>query len=125
MTHNTPPRIIRIPKTSLLPRSDSTFPFEDDFIPSPSTALLGPLPPTSVFHLALNYLSISDANQEDIPSGSSVKKARVMVITGPRAQMHDWLEEEDEAWMRTHSGHYGVLDKLKRIDMRYAKTCQI
>jgi hypothetical protein len=106
---------------SLLPpwTAASTSHGNSKHLPSPSLALLGPLPPTSVFHLALNYLTISnDYERQIVGNSQSVRKRNVLVITGPRAEMHDWLEEEDEAWMRDYSGEYGIIDKLKRINIK-------
>jgi hypothetical protein len=47
------------------------------------------------------------------------KRDRVLVITGPKEEYVGTVEEEDEDWIRERGGDYDVLDRLKRVDMRY------
>lgn len=107
--------------------------------------MLGPLPPTTPLHLALNWIALSDlpeyteegsAGQDHNGQGmvrvSSAdgggperptrttrrQEGRVLVITGSKDEYHRNLEEDDEDWMRLHGAEYGVLASLKRVDMR-------
>lgn len=98
-------------------------------VPSPSFALLGPLPSTTPLHLALNYLTSSDLPEHacngataTIAAGTTAEPRgteRVLIVTGPRSVWTEDIMEEDEDWMRTHGGEYGVIAKLKRVDLRY------
>jgi hypothetical protein len=45
-------------------------------------------------------------------------RERVLIITGSRERWHRGIESDDEDWIRVHGGDYGVLDKLRRIDIR-------
>lgn len=58
MTNTSHSAPIAIPLSSLL--APQTSPFPTQVLPSPSAAILGPLPPTTPFHLALNWLALSD-----------------------------------------------------------------
>ncbi|WVQ99383.1 hypothetical protein IAU59_006516 [Kwoniella sp. CBS 9459] len=47
---------------------------------------------------------------------------RVLIISGSRGDTIDQLVEEDEDWLRSHGGEFDVLQRLRRIDMRYCPT---
>ncbi|WVF71433.1 hypothetical protein IAT40_006237 [Kwoniella sp. CBS 6097] len=47
---------------------------------------------------------------------------RVLIVSGSRGDTIDQLVEEDEDWLRNYGGHFQVLQKLRRIDMRYCPT---
>lgn len=96
-------------------------------IPSPSFALLGPLPPTTPIHLALNYIALTDlpeyapykgSEDPDKARGEPRSQERVMIVTGKKTDWTEEILEEDEDWLRDHGGEYGVLHKLKRVDIR-------
>lgn len=112
-------------------------------LPSPSAAVLGPLPPTTPLHLALNWIALSDLPEYDpnlsrsdkeAPAGAGEpkvaagpsrsrrgrkgKEGRVLVITGSKDEYHRSVEEEDEDWIRQYGGSYDALAALKRVDMR-------
>ncbi|WVQ82152.1 hypothetical protein IAT38_004280 [Cryptococcus sp. DSM 104549] len=136
---------ITIPLSSLLPPS-STHAGPSRPLLSPAY-ILGPLPSTSPLHLALGFLSSSDPSSRDpggiypvTPASKGKQKednapaakesdaarrgapARVLVIAGGKGEFQDRIAEEDEAWFRNHGGHYEVVRKLKRVDMRYCPT---
>ncbi len=115
-----PPRPSPLPIliSALLPPTSLAGPSEP--LPSPSAAVLGPLPPTSALHFALNWVALSDlpeyeASTEDVNRRSL---ARALIVTGPKAGFADAIEEDDEDWLREHGGDYGVLHRLKRVDIR-------
>ena len=118
MTRPLRPLPLPIPISALLSPSTSATP--SDPVPSPTAAVLGPLPPTSPLHLALHWLALSDlpAYDDATTRGPSETSARAVMITGPKAGFAGAIEEEDEAWLRDHGGDYGVLHRLKRVDVR-------
>ena len=126
MTRPAQARPIPIPISALLPPSTSSTPLEpSQSLPSPSAAILGPLPPTSALHLALNWIALSDLPEYDTKTdegGSSRIRSRALIITGPRANFADPIEEDDEDWLRDYGGCYGVLDRLNRVNTRSVKT---
>lgn len=111
---------LAIPIASLLAPQPSPRPAQP--LPSPSAAVLGPLPPTTPLHLALNFIALSDLPEYDYGQDTSERTTprpeSVLIITGPQGEFRDALEEEDEDWMRDHGGNYGVLHRLKRVQMR-------
>lgn len=132
--------------TAYLPVSALLAPQDDapkTLLPSPSAAVLGPLPPTTPLHLALNWIALSDlpeydsdlsAPQEEAMSSAArrvssaaathsrrrrrAKEGRVLVITGSKDEYHRSVEEDDEDWLRRYGGSYDVLASLERVDMR-------
>lgn len=82
---------------------------------------MGPLPPTSALHVALNWLALSDLPEYESADepGPSKPRGRVLIITGPKAGFGDAIEGDDEDWLRDHGGDYGVLHRLKRVAIRY------
>ena len=107
---------LRIPISALLPPPKTALP-DSATAPLPSPAvILGPLPSTSPLHLALNYLSLADI--PDFASAGPSSHERALIITGSKKVWQQALEEEDEDWTRDHGGDYGVLHRLKRIDVR-------
>jgi hypothetical protein len=110
--------------SSLLPPQAES---PQDLLPTP-LALLGPLPPTTPIHLALNHLylaslpefesRLSPAHTHSEPVKKN-RKHRVLVITGPKEEYAGTVEEDDEDWIRERGGDYDVLDRLKRVDIRY------
>jgi hypothetical protein len=112
-----------IPLGALFPPSSTCPPA---YLPTPSFALFGPLPPTSPVHLALGYLEISDLPEyvernddaEDALPDRSGSKERAMIITGPKTLWTEDVMEEDEHWLRSHGSEYTTLGRLRRIDVR-------
>lgn len=112
---------IAIPLSALFPPSPTSPPA---LLPSPSFALLGPLPPTSPLHLALNYIALSELpeyaqdNLTRLANTAPPRKERALIVTGPRAEWTEQLMDDDEDYVRTHGGEYSMLERLKRIDTR-------
>ena len=86
-------------------------------LPSPSFALLGPLPPTTPIRLALDYLALADL-PEYASEGNVNHTDRVLIVTSSRREWTEEIIDQDEDWLREHGGEYGVLQKLKRVDIR-------
>ncbi|KAK4687848.1 hypothetical protein P7C73_g2267, partial [Tremellales sp. Uapishka_1] len=116
---------LRIPISALLPPSTtSSGPTEP--LPDP-VAIAGELPATAPLHISLAYLSLADIPEfTHSPSHPQVVKRprRVLIITGEKDGFHDAIRDEDEDWMRDHGGHYSVVHRLKRVDIRYCPTAQ-
>lgn len=131
---------IPIPLSALLAPQSHSAPTQ--LLPSPSAAILGPLPPTTPFHLALNWLALTDLpeyesalsalHRTDIRGSAEdtgdeaaerrrvgKKSERVLIVTGKKDDMYQALQEEDEDWMRDHGSDYEVVHRLKRVDIRY------
>lgn len=94
-----------------------------DILPIP-LALLGPLPPTTPIHLALNYLYLCSlpefgADDNEGSQRNTRHRDKVLIITGPKEDYANAIEEEDEDYMRDRGGEYEILDRLKRVDIRY------
>lgn len=120
MTNTAQPAPLALPVSALLaPQSAAPH----DILPTP-LALLGPLPPTTPIHLALNYLYLcsllefgADDNEE---SRRNIRhRDKVLIITGPKEDYANAIEEEDEDHLRDRGGDYEILDRLKRVDIRY------
>jgi len=114
---------LSLPISSLLPPQSSA---PNDGLPIP-LSLLGPLPPTTPIHLALNHLYLSslpefETGSQSVRSSESIKRnrERVLIITGPKEEYASNVEVEDEDYMRERGGDYGILDRLRRVDIRYA-----
>ena len=90
-----------------------------DTLPSPSCAILGPLPSTTPFHLALNHLYLADLPEYSEEGEGSGPHETALIITGTRASLATAIEEDDEDWMRERSGSYGVHHRLRRVHMRW------
>lgn len=140
-------RPLHLPLSSIIPPSGPN-PGPPHTLPVPSY-ILGPLPPTSPLHLALRYLDLADdATREDCASnarhgsnsqgsnsqnmtrgehdgkGALNTPTRVLLVTGPKAAFQDAIESEDERWFREHGGWMSVIQKLKRIDMRFCPSAK-
>lgn len=97
----------------------------NDTLPIP-LSLLGPLPPTTPIHLALNHLYLSSLPEFEsghVPPESSRRRnkrdrQRVLIITGRKEEYANSVEEDDEDYMRERGGDYGILDRLGRVDIR-------
>jgi hypothetical protein len=120
MTHPITPTYPALPVSALLPPQTSA---PHDILPIP-LSLLGPSPPTTPIYLALNHLYLSSL--PEFESGSSLlehprrsSRDRVLIITGPREEYANSIEEEDEDYMRERGGDYTTLDRLRRVDIRY------
>ncbi|OWZ60205.1 hypothetical protein C356_00216 [Cryptococcus neoformans c45] len=133
-------RPLHLPLSSILPPSSSN-PGPSHTFPVPNY-ILGPLPPTSPLHLALHYLDLADdAARENCASsarhgsdgqnmiedehdgkGALNTPTRVLLVTGPKSAFQDAIECEDEGWFREHGGRMSVVQKLKRIDMRFCPS---
>lgn len=90
----------------------------------PLSAVLGPLPPTSPIHLALDFLESSELDEFDSSSdngGNQVVRRgeTVLVVTGPKASWGQEIEAEDEDDLRDKGGRYGTLRHLRKIQTRY------
>ena len=114
---------LSLPISSLLPPQSSA---PNDGLPIP-LSLLGPLPPTTPIHLALNHLYLSslpefETGSQPTRSIESPRRSRerVLIITGPKGEYASSVEVEDEDYMRERGGDYGILDRLRRVDIRYA-----
>ena len=123
MTYRSTPLALPLPTSSLLPPGDDT---PSEALPS-SLALLGPLPPTTPFHLALNYLYLSDlpifdtfesSTSTSTPKLKGKKKERVLIVTGPEEGFVQAIDEDDEDYLRERGGDYPILNRLKRVDVR-------
>jgi hypothetical protein len=119
MTNPSPAGPLALPLSALLP-PQSTAP--NDVLPTP-LALLGPLPPTTPIHLALNYLYLSslpefDSSTPAQPQLGVRNREKVLIITGPKEDYANAIEEEDEDYIRDRGGDYEILDRLKRVDIR-------
>jgi hypothetical protein len=123
MTHSIQPTPLAIPLAALLP-PQTTAP--NDILPMP-LSLLGPLPPTTPIYLALNHLYLSSLSEfESVPEapGSSSRSSkrdreRVLIITGPKEEYANSIEVDDEDYIRERGGDYTILDRLRRVDIRY------
>ncbi|WVN88264.1 uncharacterized protein L203_103465 [Cryptococcus depauperatus CBS 7841] len=123
--------------SSILPPSASPGPTKP--LDSP-LQILGPLPPTAPLHLALDYIASQDRWQSSYGldrsalrptavttdsnrlGAETVKTTKALVITGNKRQYQYSIEHEDEDWMRSHGGSFAVIQKLKKIDMRYCPS---
>jgi hypothetical protein len=122
MTHPAKASSIAIPLAAILPPQTTS---PNDILPTP-LALLGPLPPTTPIHLALNHLYLSSIPEfESGPpsqglssSTASKSRERVLIITGPKEEYASSVEVEDEDYIRERGGDYTVLNRLKRVDIR-------
>jgi hypothetical protein len=118
MTHPTIPPLA-LPISALLP-SQSTAP--NDILPIP-LSLLGPLPPTTPIHLALNHLYLSSLpgfESGTVHQGPSRRRNRdrILIITGPKEEFGSSIDVDDEDYIRERGGDYGILDCLRRVDIR-------
>ncbi|KAE8537814.1 hypothetical protein D1P53_005870 [Cryptococcus gattii VGV] len=132
---------IHLPLSSILPPSSSN-PGPPHTLPVPNY-ILGPLPSTSPLHLALHYLDLADDSTRECASGARHDNdgqnmtedehdgkgalntpTRVLLVTGPKAAFQDAIESEDEGWFREHGGWMSVIQKLKRIDMRFCSSAK-
>jgi hypothetical protein len=119
MTHPIIPPLA-LPISALLP-PQTTAP--NDILPIP-LSLLGPLPPTTAIHLALNYLYLSslpefESGASPLHGTSRRNRDRVLIITGPREDFAGSIDVDDEDYIRERGGDYGILDRLRRVDIRY------
>jgi hypothetical protein len=119
MTFPAETRSHRIPISSILsPQKDAS----PRYILPSSAAILGPLPPSSPIHLALQYIASHDAESGEVHAVPSAEKTTTLMITGPRSNVHDSLGDEDEEWLREHGGDYGVLNRANRINIKWATS---
>lgn len=121
MTRAMRPLPIPLPLGSLLPPSGVS---PSQALPR-SLAVLGPLPPTTPIHLALNYLYLSDLpdfdhNAHEPGNGRPKEKDRVLIITGPEDSSKHAIKEDDEDYLRERGGDYTFLERLRRVDIRCA-----
>jgi hypothetical protein len=124
MTNTARPTSIPLPISALLaPQHESDSP--NEALPTP-LALLGPLPPTSPIHLALDHLYLSSipaftTSDEEVagPSRRSIERDRVLIITSPKEEFGNSIEVDDEDYIRDRGGDYEVLGRLRRVDLRY------
>jgi hypothetical protein len=133
MSRDTP---VALPISSLLAfHSAPKTPVIHEPLPSPSAAVLGPLPPTTPLHLALNWLYLHSLPEyshypesgEAETGGRSERRTGqedggVLVVTGSKDGFYNSLEEEDEDWIRDHGGDYDVLSSLKKVHIRCVLT---
>ncbi|BEI80044.1 hypothetical protein CcaverHIS002_0105730 [Cutaneotrichosporon cavernicola] len=103
-----------------------------DTTPSPQftalprlAAVLGPLPPSAPLSVANAFLDLTDLALFETPPlpphpGLAEPKPHVLVLTGSRADLHLALEEQDAAFLRSHS--YALFDRLRRTDIRYCPS---
>ncbi|ODN82162.1 hypothetical protein L202_02456 [Cryptococcus amylolentus CBS 6039] len=126
-----------LPLFALLPPSPSA-PGPSHPLPSPAY-IIGPLPPTTPLHLALNHLAFEDSQARapsppapsrkgkekataSLPSEPIVAPSRVLILTGTKGDFQDCIERENERWIRDYGGIFDVMHRLKRVDMRYCPT---
>jgi hypothetical protein len=108
-----------LPISALLPPQPTA---PNNILPIP-LSLLGPLPPTTPIHLALNHLYLSSLPEFDFgnaPQGPSRRRNRdrVLIVTGPREDFGSSIDVDDEDYIRERGGDYGILDRLRRVDIR-------
>ena len=84
MTRPSSPPARAIPTAALLPRSPHA---PACSFPSPTAALLGPLPPTAPLHLALNHLLLTD--------DAAVAELRAAIAARTE---RTWQNYADELW---------------------------
>jgi hypothetical protein len=113
------PSPLALPVSSLLPPQTAA---PNDVLPIP-LSLLGPLPPTTPIHLALNHLYLSSLPEFEFdppPEGLSRRRSRdrVLIITGPKEEFGSSIDVDDEDHIRERGGDYGTLDRLRRVDIR-------
>ena len=119
MTHSIKPPLA-LPISALLP-PQTTAP--NNILPIP-LSLLGPLPPTTPIHLALNHLFLSSLPEFESVTASLQKTSRrrnrdrVLIITGPKEDFGSSIDVDDEDYIRERGGDYGILDRLRRVDIR-------
>jgi len=124
MVHSIPSSLA-LPISALLP-PQTTAP--NDILPIP-LSLLGPLPPTTPVHLALNHLYLSSLPEFESgppPQGPSRRRNRdrVLIVTGPKEDFGGSIDVDDEDYIRERGGDYGILDRLRRVDIRYIHSFQ-
>lgn len=74
-------------------------------------------------HLALNHLYLSSlptfGSRENDAGPSKSTRDRVLVITGPRDEFANSVEVDDEDYIRERGGDYTILDRLRKVDIRF------
>lgn len=119
MTHPIAPPLA-LPISALLPPQTTS---PNDILPIP-LSLLGPLPPTTPIHLALNHLYLSslpefEAGPESLQDTSRRNnRDRVLIITGSREEFASSIDVDEEDYIRERGGDYGIIDRLRRVDIR-------
>lgn len=80
-------------------------------------ALLGPLPPSVIFHLALSFI------QKHKLSESASERPHVLLLCSDRAQFHEALVSENDEWLAMHGGDPAVVNALENnYEARYLDT---
>ena len=111
---------LALPISALLPPQTTP---PNDILPIP-LSLLGPLPPTTPIHLALNHLYLSSLPEFEAGpkplQGPTRRRNRdsVLIITGSREEFASSIDVDDEDYTRERGGDYGILDRLRRVDIR-------
>ncbi|GMK54297.1 hypothetical protein CspeluHIS016_0108830 [Cutaneotrichosporon spelunceum] len=89
-------------------------------------AVLGLLPASVPLSAASAFLELADLPDFGSPPSQphdavlAQPKKHVLVLTGPRAALHLALEEQDPAFLRSHS--YALSNRLRRTDIRYCPS---
>jgi hypothetical protein len=110
---------LALPISALLARQPTA---PNNILPIPFS-LLGPLPPTTPIHLALNHLYLSslpefESGPVPLHGTSRRNRDRVLIVTGPREDFAGSIDVDDEDYIRERGGDYGILDRLRRVDIR-------
>ena len=83
-------------------------------------ALLGPLPPSVIFHLAISYIQ-----KHKLPSegDAAPRKPHVLLLCSDRTQLHDALVSENDEWLAMHGGDPAIINALENnFEARYPDT---
>ena len=48
----------------------------------------------------------------------------MLIVTGPKEELASSIDVDDEDYTRERGGDYGVLDRLRRVDIRYIHSFQ-
>lgn len=83
-------------------------------------ALIGPLPPSVLFHLAISFVQ---KRKSAIDSEPTSEKPHVLLLCSNRRQLHEALVSENDEWLAMHGGDPAVVNALENnLEARYMDT---